>query len=166
MGSSQPMSVGLRITWATGSLAPRRVRPRSISPIVASNVGNTPASSPTKWQPIGTNPVTQGPGGGLGCAANPALLPLWTSSCDPPERAGGVHLGQLLVLCGPQVCGWDHVCGWELRDWDRQPGLHLLAGRERRERSDAVCEPGCLLAADRHDLGLRHELHQGQASHP
>lgn len=50
--------------------------------LVAGNVGNTPASSPSKWQPLYMgNPVTQGPGGGWGFAiANPALLPAYANA--------------------------------------------------------------------------------------
>ena len=65
---------GDRVAGTTAGTAP------FYQSLVAGNVGNTPASSPTKWQPIGTTAVTQGPGGGWGYAfANPGLLPLYNS---------------------------------------------------------------------------------------
>ncbi len=45
--------------------------------IVASNLANTPASSPTKWRLVG--PTAVGPAFGA-AFSNPGLLPLWTSA--------------------------------------------------------------------------------------
>ena len=98
--------------------------------IVAANVGNTPQSSPTKWNLMAPIALTNGPGGAFGASfATPGLLPLWTSAAVLQNAVVGyISVNSSFQVAAAYASGTTYAAGTFVIGTDNNVYLSLQAG--------------------------------------